>query len=138
MVNELYELIRLFVCGFMRDYLAKLYRDFFKEPDEGESPLAIFDSSVRGQRSNNFNVDFGIELFGAHITFDADYIIEQSVIDTDLAGINNGLLLEVLNHVKGYADITRGWVIREDGGADGGGEAGTGETAGETQGEQGS
>jgi hypothetical protein len=73
--NELYELIRLYVCGFMREYLEKLYREYFTELEEGETPLAIFDSSVKGQRSNNFNVDFGIELSGAHITFDADYII---------------------------------------------------------------
>ena len=112
--NELYEIIRLFVCGFMRDYLAKLYKEFFKELDEGESPLAIFDSSVRGQRSNNFNVDFGVELSGAHITFDADYIIEQSVIDTDLVEIHDNLLLEVINHVKGYGDTTRGWIIGPD------------------------
>jgi hypothetical protein len=112
--NELYELIRLFVCGFMKDYLADLYKKFFKEMEEaGQGPLVIFDSSVRGQRSNNFNVDFGIELSGAHITFDADYIIEQSVIDTDLVDTNN-LLLEVINHVKGYADTTREWIIGPD------------------------
>jgi hypothetical protein len=138
--NELYELIRLFVCGFMMDYLAEQYREFFTELDAGESPLAIFDSSVRGQRSNNFNVDFGIELSGAHITFDADYIIEQSVIDTELVEINDNLLLEVINHVKGYADTTREWIIGPGdpgtGTADGnpaGGSPG-GETAGEASG----
>jgi hypothetical protein len=59
----------------MKDYLVKIYRGFFKELGDGESPLAVFDSSIMGQRSNNFNVDFGIEISGAHITFDADYII---------------------------------------------------------------
>jgi hypothetical protein len=120
--NELYELIRLYVCGFMKDYLVKIYRGFFKELGDGESPLAVFDSSIRGQRSNNFNVDFGIELSGAHIAFDADYIIEQSVIDTELAEINDNLLLEVINHVKGYADSTREWVIGPDDIGDGAGE----------------
>jgi hypothetical protein len=123
--NELYELIRLFVCGFMKDYLAGLYGKFFKELEEcGDSPLVIFDSSVRGQRSNNFNVDFGVELFGARITFDADYIIEQSVIDTDLAEINDNLLLEVINHVKGCSDVTREWIIGPDGIPGNGGAAG--------------
>jgi hypothetical protein len=112
--NELYELIRLFVCGFMREYLEKFYRKYFTESEEGEVPLVIFDSSVRGQRSNNFNVDFGVELSGAHITFDADYIIEQSVIDTEIVEINDNLLLEVINHVKGYADTTREWIIGPD------------------------
>jgi hypothetical protein len=117
--NELYEIIRLYVCGFMKDYLAKLYRGFFKELDEEESPLVIFDSSINGQRSNNFNLDFGVELFGAHISFDADYIIEQSVIDTE-ADINDNLLLEVINHVKGYTDATREWVIGAEPGPENG------------------
>jgi hypothetical protein len=132
--NELYELIRLYVCGFMKDYLDHLYREYFSELDEGESPLAIFDSSVKGQRSNNFNVDFGIELSGAHITFDADYIIEQSVIDTELVEIHDDLLLEVINHVKGYADTTREWIIGPD---DTGTRESTESTPGEAEAESG-
>jgi hypothetical protein len=125
--NELYELIRLFVCGFMKDYLSEFYRGFFKELEGGgESPLAIFDGSVRGQRSNNFNVDFGIELFGARISFDADYIIEQSVIDTALAEINDNLLLEVINHAKDYAGTSRSIVVGGGDSAESGGE-GSGE-----------
>jgi hypothetical protein len=108
--NELYETVRLFVCGFMRDYLAAIYKEYFPELENGQSPLVIFDTSVRGQRSNNFNLDFGIELFGAHIVFDADYIIEQTVIDTEIVDTNK-LLLEVINHVKGYTDITREWIF---------------------------
>jgi hypothetical protein len=127
MKNELYELIRLFVCGFMKDYLAELYKEFFKELAEcGESPLAIFDGSVTGLRSNNFNVDFGVELFGALISFDADYIIEQSVIDTDIVEINNNLLLEVINHVKGCAESTAEWIIGPDGSSEIGGAAADG------------
>jgi hypothetical protein len=122
--NELYELIRLFVCGFMKDYLAKLYSGFFKEVGEDdESPLVIFDSSVRGQRSNNYNFDFGIELSGAQISFDAEYIIEQSVIDTDVSD-NDNLLLEVINHVKEFTETTREWIIGPDGNRGDGGDAG--------------
>ena len=119
--NELYELIRLFACGFMREYLDKTYSDYFSELNEAGGILTIFDSSIRGQRSNNFNLDFGIELSGAHITFEADYIIEQSIIDTELVEINDNLLLEVINHVKGYADTTREWIFGPD-------TPGTGET----------
>ena len=109
--NELYELVRLFVCGFMKNYLADLYKEYFSElNDGGESPLVIFDSSVRGQRSNNFNIDFGIELVGAYLTFDADYVIEQAVIDTEIVDANN-ILLEVINHVKDFEQTTRQWVI---------------------------
>jgi hypothetical protein len=122
--NELYEIIRLFACGFMRHYLAKLYGGYFKELDGGDVPFAIFDGSVKGQRSNNFNIDFGVELFGAQITFDADYIIEQSVIDTEASDNNDNLLLEVINHVKDCTDTTREWIIGAErapaDGADGG------------------
>jgi len=105
--NELYELVRLFVCGFMKEYLSELYNKFFSEIEvEGSSPLVIFDSSVNGQRSNNYNMDFGIELNGGQITFEADYVIEQTVIDTRIVEQKN-ILLEVINHVKGYSDTTR-------------------------------
>jgi len=103
--NELYETIRLFVCGFLREYLAALYKQYFPELEDGVSPLTIFDSSVKGQRSNNYNLEFGIELHGGQITFDADYIIEQTVIDTDIVDTNK-ILWEVINHVKGYSETT--------------------------------
>jgi len=112
--NELYELIRLFVCGFMKDYLGEIYKTYFAElSKESETPLVITDDSVRGQRSNNYNLDFGVELTGGHITFDADYIIEQSVIDTEVVE-QNKFLLEVINHVQSYEETTREWIIGSD------------------------
>jgi hypothetical protein len=123
--NELYEAIRLFVAGWMRDYLEKLYE---------ENALAIFDNTVRGQRSNNFNVDFGIELVGGQITFDADYVINQSVIDTDLTEINNNLFLEVINHVKGYPETTREWIYGPGDTEPGYGAEGSGDNAGDSAG----
>jgi hypothetical protein len=114
--NELYELVRLFVGGFMNKYLTELYKGYFQElNNSGESPLVIFDSSVRGQRSNNFNIDFGIELVGGQITFDADYIIEQTVIDTEIVDTKN-ILLEVINHAKNYEHTTTSWVSAVRGG----------------------
>ena len=139
--NELYEIVRLFVCGFMKDYLESFYKECFKEVSDKKSPLAIFDSSIRGQRSNNFNVDFGIELYGANITFDADYVIEQSIIDTELND-NDNILLEVINHVKGYGETTREWIIGpddytgtgEESGTSSGGSNGNGEIGAEEEG----
>jgi hypothetical protein len=86
--NELYEKVRLFVCGMMKYNLENKHKT-----------LTIFDNTVHGQRSNNFNYDFGIDLAGSLITFDADYIVEQSVIDTELIEINKDIILEVYNHV---------------------------------------
>jgi hypothetical protein len=99
--NELYEAVRLFVCGWMKQYLEKLYE---------ENGLAIFDHTVRGERSNNFNGEFGIDLWGAYITFEADYIIEQTVIDTDLVDSKIDFM-EVINHVKGQQGTTRSIII---------------------------
>jgi hypothetical protein len=99
--NELYEAVRLFVCGFMKESFEKLY---------GERDFSLFDDTVRGQRSNNFNADFGIELWGSYITFEADYTIEQTVIDTDLVDENIDFM-EVINHVKGQAGTSRSVVI---------------------------
>lgn len=93
--NQIYEKIRDFVCCMMKRIM------------EAGKELTIFDDSIYGQRSNTFNYDFGISLAGGQITFDADYIIEQSVIDTDLVDLNENYLLEVINHAKEYADTTR-------------------------------
>ncbi|GHV80180.1 hypothetical protein AGMMS49944_19710 [Spirochaetia bacterium] len=109
--NELYEAIRLFVCGWMKESLEKLYE---------ENGFALFDNTVRGQRSNNANVDFGIELWGAYITFEADYTIEQTVIDTELVDSNIDFM-EVINHVKGQAGTTRSVIIGGGDSAESGG-----------------
>jgi hypothetical protein len=117
--NELYEAVRLFVCGFMKESFEKLYE---------ENNFSLFDETVRGQRSNNFNGEFGIELWGSYITFEADYMIEQTVIDTDLFD-ENIELLEVINHVKGQAGTSRSVVIGGgDGAASGGVESGGDDT----------
>jgi hypothetical protein len=80
---------------------------------------------VRGQRSNNFNVDFGVDLSGALITFDADYIIEQTVIDTDLDDENIDVM-EVINHVKGQAGTARSAVFDYSAAGSGGEDGETG------------
>ena len=87
--NELYELIRLFIAGNMRDVMAK-YRD--------NNNLVIFDHTLEGDRSGNYNYDFGVILVGARITFNADYFIEQSAVDTELK--NKNIIWEVKNYVK--------------------------------------
>lgn len=87
--NELYELIRLFIAGNMCDAMAK-YRD--------NNNLVIFDHTLEGDRSGNYNYDFGVTLVGARITFNADYFIEQSVVDTELK--NKNIIWEVKNYVK--------------------------------------
>lgn len=87
--NELYELIRLFIAGNMRDAMAK-YRD--------NNNLVIFDHTLEGDRSGNYNYDFGVTLVGARITFNADYFIEQSVVDTILKDKN--IMWEVKDYVK--------------------------------------
>jgi hypothetical protein len=102
--NELYEAVRLFVCGFMKESFEKLYE---------ENDFSLFDDTVRGQRSNNFNGEFGIELWGAYITFEADYTIEQTVIDTDSVDENIDFM-EVVNHVKGQQGTTRSRIIGSD------------------------
>lgn len=87
--NELYEQVRLFIAGNMRDAMSK-YRN--------NNNLAIFDNTVEGDRSGNYNYDFGVTLVGARLTFSADYFIEQSVVDTELKYKNT--ILEVKNYVK--------------------------------------
>lgn len=88
--NELYEQLRLFVTGNLRHILADRYPFF---------DIAIFDGTVNGHRSNNFNYDFDVILAGAHIAFDVNYCVEQIVIDTDAEKIKDFIFLGGINHV---------------------------------------
>ncbi len=88
--NEIYEQLRLFVTGNLRHILADLYPFF---------DIAIFDGMVTGRRSNNFNYDFDVLLAGAHIGFDANYCVEQIVLDTEKAHIKKELIIRGRNHV---------------------------------------
>ena len=116
--NELYELIRLFIGGGMADYLGHSRENY---------TLALFHDTLRGQRSNNFNLDFGVTLAGAHLTFGIDYILEQTVIDTELADEKIDMM-EVINHVREYAETARSAVFDFFGeGTNGGGAAGNGD-----------
>jgi hypothetical protein len=99
--NELYEAVRLFVCGFMKESFEKLYE---------ENNFSLFDNTVAGQRSNNFNGELGVDLWGSYITFEVDYTIEQTVIDTEIVD-GNIEFMEVINHVKGQAGTSRSIVI---------------------------
>lgn len=88
--NEIYEHVRMFCDGYFIPALNELYKPF--------NPVVI-GSTVKGERSNNFNFDYDVPLYGANITFDVDYNVEQIVIDTDITEITD-ITTEVFNHVK--------------------------------------
>lgn len=88
--NEIYEHLRMFCDGYFIPALNEFYKPF--------NPVVI-GSTVRGERSNNFNFDYDVPLYGANITFDIDYNVEQIVIDTDIMDITD-ITTEVINHVK--------------------------------------
>ena len=92
--NELYEILRdYFKLSLDRD-LSNKYPIF---------DTNIFESSINGERSNNYNYDFDAILCGSHISFDVDYNIAQYIIDTDIQNWNpEQIILEVKNHVKRY------------------------------------
>lgn len=86
--NYLYEMTRLFVQGGLNEMLDEFIQ---------KNNLVIFDESVTGQRSGTYSDFYGITLAGANIVFDAEYLIEQSVIDTELSIINDPVHTEVIN-----------------------------------------
>lgn len=88
--NEIYEKLRLYLSGKL---LLDLKRYDFNDVD-------VFDKSIRGDRSSNFNLDFDVLLHGSHLSLEVDYSIVQYVIDTDIDTENKDLILEVINHVK--------------------------------------
>jgi hypothetical protein len=88
--NELYELIRLFVLGDMRNKLTEKYKFFDPKID---------DDTVRGTRVLPFLVDFGLTLAGGNVQFEVAYAIEQNVIDTDWNDIHREIIIGGTNHV---------------------------------------
>lgn len=88
--NEIYEQLRLFVASNLRHILDEKYPFF---------DIALFDNTITGTRSNNFNLDFDVVLSGAHIGFDINYCVEQIVLNTELTGVSQEIITEVLNSV---------------------------------------
>ena len=86
--NEIYEQLRLFVTSNLRHILTEKYPFF---------DIAIFDNTIVGHRSNNFNFDFDIALSGAHIAMDIIYCVEQIVLDTSLTYSSSEIITEVIN-----------------------------------------
>jgi hypothetical protein len=89
--NYLYEMIRLFITGGLHESMEE-YRT--------KNNMVIFDETVTGQRSGTYTNAYGITLAGANIVFNADYIIEQSFIDTELIELNKPVTVEVKHGTK--------------------------------------
>lgn len=92
--NELFEAVRLFVGCKMVGELRKLLDGF---------DVSMSDASVQEQRSNNYNLDFGMILTGGHIGFDLDYSIEQITLDTEVKNLDKDIIMVIQNHIKGNA-----------------------------------
>lgn len=88
--NELFEIVRLWVgCKMTRD-LQRLLDGF---------DISMSDATVQEQRGNNYNLDFGLVLTGAHIGFDIDYSIEQITLDTEAENLDKDIIFTVQNHI---------------------------------------
>lgn len=89
--NEIYEHLRILFSST----LEMLMQEKFKMFDP-----SIFDSSVHGERSSNYNFDFDCILSGSNITMEIDYNVAQIILDTQINNVNADLIIEVMNHVK--------------------------------------
>lgn len=89
--NEIYEQLRLYVASNLPYILADRYPFF---------DIAIFDNTITGHRSNNYNFDFDVVLSGAHISLDVNYCVEQIVLNTELTEVSNEIITEALNYGK--------------------------------------
>ena len=83
--NEIYEQLRLFTASTFPIILEDKYGFF--DP-------ALFDNTIVGQRSNNYNFDFDVALNGAHVSFDVNYCVEQIVLRGCLKSRKYGIVKE--------------------------------------------
>jgi len=88
--NELYEQVRLFVLGDMRNKLTEKYKFFDPRLD---------DDTVRGQRVLPFLIDYGLTLAGANVQFEVTYAVEQNFLDTDWDDIHREIIIGGTSHV---------------------------------------
>lgn len=89
--NEIYEHLRLFISSSLDGILHEQYKRF---------DCGIFDNSINGERSSNYNFDFDCLLCGSHLAFDIDYNVCQLIFDTEINGLYKEIITEVINHVK--------------------------------------
>lgn len=90
--NEIYEHLRILFSSTLERLMNELYKQY---------NLSIFDNSVTGERSHNYNFDFDVVLSGSHISFDVDYDVSQIILDTEIESFDlKNLFIEVINHVK--------------------------------------
>jgi hypothetical protein len=87
--NEIYEQLRLFITGNLCHQLEAKYSFF---------DIAIFDNTIVGHRSNNYNFDFDVALSGAHISLDVNYCVEQIVLETELTQVSKEIITEANNY----------------------------------------
>lgn len=91
--NELYEQLRLYIAGSLRYQLDDMLSFF---------DIALFDDTIVGHKSNNYNYDFDIALCGAHIAFDVNYCTETLILDTEAKNMNfdiENMIMEAKNYV---------------------------------------
>ncbi|MDR0473421.1 MAG: hypothetical protein LBH43_07105 [Treponema sp.] len=89
--NQIYEDVRLFVLGNLRNVLIDRYESY---------DLKIDDESIHGQRSSAYNIDFGVILSGASIRFKVNYAVEQILINTEFKELHREIILKEDNHVQ--------------------------------------
>lgn len=89
--NEIYEHLRLLVASSLEQTLHEQYSMF--DP-------SLFDASINGERSSNYNLDFDCILCGSHIAMDIDYNVSQIILDTEINNLSYEVITEVINHVK--------------------------------------
>lgn len=85
MKNDIYSMLELFLSGPLRIQLEKTYG------------IEVFDDIIQGQRSGNYNFDFGQTLYGGQISFDVDYLLEQNIFDSEIIELNQTVWAEVLH-----------------------------------------
>jgi hypothetical protein len=97
--NELYDISKMFVLNIRKTALERFVE---------RNAIAVFDESIRGDRSNNYNFDFGTTLAGANIAFEIEYCNEIIILDSEITDENIEFLAR--NHDAQDAATTPGMI----------------------------
>ena len=75
--NKIYDLVQLFFIGKKRYELNEYHE------------IKVNEEAITGQRSGNYNFDFGKIYYGGMINLSVDYVLNQFFVDTETASLDS-------------------------------------------------
>ena len=99
--NAIYDITRNFLFGIKRFTIQEKYG------------IIILEASIRGEKSGNYNFDFGFMIYGGILRFEADFSVRQYIVVSDVS--TDDLEIKEVSQLP-LSKVTHDYVEIHDGG----------------------